>query len=502
MKKLGLWIIGFLIAYSSSFANNLVLGTPTIGAGGTTVSFTIKWDNSWYVTTGPSNWDAVWIFVKRQACDQPNQNPWLHADLSSTSSSHTVTGSQLQVDLPSDNKGVFVRRSAAGLGNIAQVTVTLTLASALAAGENISVYGIEMVNVPEGQFYIGDGRAGGGDHGWNFTDGNSDNPKLITQAIQASGIGAVTVYSKANIGSNVALGSSFPLGYNRFYCMKYEITTSQFINFLNALTYDQQLRMVRDPNATPLESAQGTLIFNTFNGFRLEIKTPGTSLTTKTPAVFGLDATNDNNYDQADDGLGLAMAMGTKHFLSYLDWAALRPMTEFEYEKACRGTLNPVSGEYVWGTTDLRQFSNYNVSNRFTANEVLSGSGLGMANIATNISYRVGIAATATSNRVNAGATYYGILDMAGSQHERVVGFHNSNYSTFTTANGDGNLTTNAFSDVVGWSESIIGARGSSWRRGDGQTVSSRSFIVWGVPSGTNSEADWADFGGRGVRSF
>src|SRR6185312_350856 len=34
-------------------------------------------------------------------------------------------------------------------------------------------------------------------------------------------------------------------------------------------------------------------------------------------------------------------------------WAALRPMTELEYEKACRGPLPPVAGEYAWGTTSL-----------------------------------------------------------------------------------------------------------------------------------------------------
>ena len=35
---------------------------------------------------------------------------------------------------------------------------------------------------------------------------------------------------------------------------------------------------------------------------------------------------------------------------AYADWAGLRPMTELEYEKACRGTSSPVAGEYAWGT--------------------------------------------------------------------------------------------------------------------------------------------------------
>ena len=35
---------------------------------------------------------------------------------------------------------------------------------------------------------------------------------------------------------------------------------------------------------------------------------------------------------------------------TYADWAGLRPMTELEFEKACRGPLKPVPDEYAWGT--------------------------------------------------------------------------------------------------------------------------------------------------------
>ena len=106
MKKTCLLIAIMAILSANSFANNLVMGTPSIS--GSTVSFTIKWDNSWYVSTGPSNWDAVWVFVKRQACNQASQNPWTHADLAASGHSLSST-SQLQIDLASDNKGVFIR---------------------------------------------------------------------------------------------------------------------------------------------------------------------------------------------------------------------------------------------------------------------------------------------------------------------------------------------------------------------------------------------------------
>ena len=499
MKNQLFLVIAFVFMTSTSIANNLIIGTPSIN--GSTITFSIAWNNSWKVTTGPSNWDAVWVFIKRQACDQNNQNPWLHGVLAS--SGHSTTSSQLGIDLASDNMGVFIKRSEIGIGNITQTNVTLTLASAIGA-DNIKIIGVEMVYVPQGQFYIGDGHPSAGDN-VNFTDGNTFDPKLITAAIQAAGIGASSTYSRANSGSTVALPSTFPLGYNSFYCMKYEITAELYVSFLNTLTYNQQLRLMRNANATPPESAVGTLINNTYNGYRIEIVTPGAATTELRPAVFGNDATDNNSFNQSDDGLALPVGLGTRQFLSFLDWAALRPMTEFEFEKACRGTQYPVIGEYAWGTTDHTNFSNYSISNRFTSTEVLSGAGLGMGNVSTNINYRVGIAATATSNRVKAGATYYGILDMTGGMGERVVGWNGTDYSTFSSANhGNGILNSAGSSDVTGWIENTIGSRGFSWHNTwNGFSISNRNWNHYGRPSeGTDNGDNWAHFGGRGIRTY
>jgi hypothetical protein len=87
-----------------AFANNLVIGTPTVVGGN--LQFTIQWDNSWNTATGPTNYDAVWVFVKRQACAL--LSPWDHALLSTLSANHSVTGGVLQVDAVSDGVGVFI----------------------------------------------------------------------------------------------------------------------------------------------------------------------------------------------------------------------------------------------------------------------------------------------------------------------------------------------------------------------------------------------------------
>jgi len=485
MKNFLFLFLFSLVLKSELKANNLILGTPT--ANGSTISFTIKWDNSWLVNSGPTNWDAIWVFVKRQHCDPNVQTVWLHETLSSTAANHTVTGSQLQVDLgTSDKLGVFIRRSAQGIGNITQSTVTLTLSSAVGT-DNIAVYGIEMVYVPQGNFYIGDWNSGN----FRFSDGNTYDPKLITQSIQDAGLGAANNYQISGYGCPGSLPASFPLGYNGFYCMKKEITTKLYCDFLNSLTYTQQIYLLDNPNTAPTVASPGDKIMNRY-GYNIEV----ISQTALRPAVYGCDANDDNNWNQADDGLELPVCLYTKCHEAFLDWAALRPMTEFEYEKACRGPNTPVYDEYAWGTTDIS--TNYTIIDRGTNYESSTTAPLGLANVGPQALYRAGIEATSTSDRIHAGASYYGILNLTGSVYERCVGgFHRNDYSGFTNINGNGNISTTAVATVAGWPNhpnSYI-YRGASTMRGDGINVSSRQCYGWGEDYSLAQ-------GGRGVRSY
>ena len=488
MKKIAIYLIFSFAISSISFANNLVIGTPTVS--GSTVTFTIKWDNSWNVANGPANWDAVWVFVKRQTCVTNTLNPWLHADLNATG--HTVGGTQLQIDTVSDNKGVFIRRSAVGMGNINQVTVTLTLANAIGS-DNIGVYGTEMVNVPQGEFYVGDGSSPDNQNG--FTDGNTFNPLLITQAMQTAGIGQHSLYQRQSLGSSGDLPGTFPLGYNRFYCMKYEVTTGQFVSFLNSLTYNQQLNLHQDPNNISPSSPMGSVFQDRFQ-YRIEIAIPGQSLTALTPAVYGCDSNNNDVFDENDDSTGVGYSMQWEHWLAYLDWAALRPMTEFEFEKACRGTILPVEGEHAWGSTWFNNVGSGSRVNPRTPQEVMNYAPLGAANLGNQVSYRAGIFATSVSDRDHSGATYYGILDMTGGMYERAIGGWGHDYSAFTTANGDGNISNIARHNQAGWSYSQYSVRGGSTVLYEGRLLSSRS---WGA-NGTQ-DPGYA-MGGRGVRSY
>jgi hypothetical protein len=72
-------IVFSLMFYGSVIlrSNNLNIGTVT--KSNDTLIFTVAWDNSWRVSTGPSNWDAVWLYVKGQDCN--NNRLWSHAKL-------------------------------------------------------------------------------------------------------------------------------------------------------------------------------------------------------------------------------------------------------------------------------------------------------------------------------------------------------------------------------------------------------------------------------------
>ena len=193
---------------------------------------------------------------------------------------------------------------------------------------------------------------------------------------------------------------------------------------------------------------------------------------------------------------------------AYLDWSGLRPMTELEFEKSCRGTLPAVPNEYAWGTTGIA-ISAYTLSNSGLANE----------NIATNYSTTVGNAATWTTigtgiygpvrvgifagnglntGRVTSGATYYGIMEMTGNLEERPVTVGNPTGRGFTGTNGNGLLDVSGNADASNWPGiTAVGAgfRGGYWSTyGTYLRVSDRYFAA-------DADGDrYYFFGGRGVR--
>jgi formylglycine-generating enzyme required for sulfatase activity len=504
----------FMVVSKCAIANNLNIANTSFNSSDNTVTFTISWDNSWRLSTGPSNWDAVWVFVKRQACS--STNIWASQKLSTTSVDHTNSGSLLTVDAVSDGMGVFIRRAstATATGSIPSTTITLKLNTTASgtspvittgANDNFKVMGMEMVYVPQGSFYLGDGRSTNSN---NFSAGNNASSAfLIDASKQNAGLGVSTVYCNSfTYGCPSALPSTFPIGYNGFYCMKYELAVSAYVDFLNCLTYDQQAQKHAKWGAV-YPNAVGSAITYQWNTSDIKVSVAGTYNTI--PA----------KYSQHAISLYRPIAgINWQDLASYLDWAGIRPMTEFEFEKACRGNdagtpKSPIANELPWGSTtsyQAREGSNHGAVNE--APNALGQQGLAMYDYADWWNWspmRSGAPATANSTRIQAGATYYGIMEMGGNVWEQCVGGGSGyDYSTFTIVNGDGALTNLGLANVTGWPSNGGPNNGTILRGGsfnvskDYMRISDRTLYAGDNLNISTENNMYNATGGRGVRTM
>lgn len=127
------------------------------------------------------------------------------------------------------------------------------------------------------------------------------------------------------------------------------------------------------------------------------------------PVTFYCDLDGDGTGNEADDGEWVVCLFLTWFdACSYLDWAGLRPMTELEYEKACRGNQTPVAGEFAWGSTSYTLLTGVTSSGSSSevptpTNSNLSIAALDPSNTNVPVLYnpiRVGAFATSSSTRV------------------------------------------------------------------------------------------------------
>ncbi len=428
MKKY-LYTTLLLFVFAISNANNITLTnlgtTYTSATGVVTINFDLAWDNSWR-SNASNNWDAAWVFFKYKDGGQ-----WIHLDVTgydiTLPSGYTAT-------VPPDKRGVFIHRdnSNVGIGNAILPGCQIGVLPQMGTFD-IKAFALEMVSVPTGPFYAGDGVTSG-----RYSRGGDSEPFVVA----GNGIGKGNNYAwELNTPNNTTtLSNNFPTGYYSYYMMKYELSNAGYRDFLNCLTYTQQTARMISPANSPV----GTGIWFGLN--YVEIATPGNAATI-TPAVFGCDANNNNIYNEPADGEWVSIgAINIEDMYTYLDWAALRPMTDLEFEKACRGPLLPIPGQYAWGTTLLTKTGTIGLTNPLANNEVIAATGtlntnLDSANFSTiNRALRNGIFATATSSRSLSGAGYYGAMELTGNLCELTINCYNSQAVTFDGSHGDGNL--------------------------------------------------------------
>ena len=439
-----------------SFANDIAVSSVSVNNVGE-VTFTISWANSWHDSV---NYDAAWVFMKYST---DSGATWSHAYLANSGTNpggFSQTGGDVPMDIivTSDKTGAFVQRQSTGIGDLTS-THAATFQFGLAPPNNVNspsttlmrVFAIEMVYVPTGAFYVGDGT--------NDCSAQAFYPITQITTADASSVGGYPTNQNAP-------NASWPNGYNAFYIMKYQLSQGQYRDFLNTLTRTQQNNRTSFQTANQYAlSYSGSMQFR--NGIRCPSSIPGGS----TPIVFGCDYNNNGIFNESTDGLWIPCNnLAWPDIAAYTAWAGLRPMTEVEFEKACRGPNYPVAYEYAWGTTDITLAAS--ITNPGTNNEGVAISGNGLANVNTSSLGPIRSGFTAPwsygNTRVSAGASYWGVMDLSGNLLKVTVVIGET---AFIGSHGTGILSSNGNATNSDWpgygaGEVTGGITGAGWRGG------------------------------------
>lgn len=514
-------------------------GTSTVPVGAviTSINSPTQITLSANITTTASNnqlefqriWEQAWL-------GNVGHNP----GSGMTAESGLLTPGAAYDSLSNPVLGAFIYRSGPGAGTINLTDAQLrwnyrSNGLSDAAIVEIQVFAIEMVFVPQGAFFVGpadnnsitfqgsEARAGS-----SFIQAGISCEKEVPFRVNTlagptfQGVNAAS--NALNLGARgntdltttatATLAAGFPTGVEGFYAMKYELSQGNYREFLNTLTRTQQ-----NTRTTTALAVGTTAVTNRYvmtntttvtnrNGIRCDA-----TVHTNQPIVFYNDLNANGTGNQGDDGEWIPC-----NFLSwmdgaaYLDWAGLRPMTELEFEKASRGSDNPVAFENAWGDVSLVNTA-YTLTNAGTANEQI---GTNYSTAAGNAAYqattaalagplRSGIFATASSTRKAAGASFWGIFELSGNLREQVVTTGNASGRAFTGMHGNGLLSQVGHANVTAWpglvSGEVTGATGAGERGGSWNdplndiAVASRVRAITAGATRTNT------FGIRGLRT-
>ena len=508
-----IWMGGLSLVHANNLTiSNISLGQRVPSSKTIVVNFNISWENSW---RNKINHDAVWLTVRlnnSQSSPIFKKLCQVSAAGLNPSGSSTGTASNLEFYVPTDKNGAFLRRSSNGnVVNVAAQNAQLTINYDSCGFSdtdqvNVSLLGLEMVFIPQGSFYAGDYNASTA----SLNKGTADsNPWSITSE------NAISVTNAANNGfkyisnNNVgeyATGSTFTIpgpfakGFQPIYVMKYEITEGQWVEFFNSLP-TAAARANHDLTDNNHKNSDSVILRNT-------IACSGSPLSCST--------------QRSSRAVNFLSWMDVAAFL---DWVALRPLTELEFEKISRGPSLPIAGEYVWGTTDISAANLINGqedgsetiatsgANAHYNNTTLSGGDASSGAENQKGALRNGIFAKDNSTRVSAGSSYYGVMDLGGNLKERVVTIGNARGLTFTCNHGNGYLTTTAGfegnADVANWpgmdavvEHGITGASGSGFRGGSWEDSAERLRVSDRYEAALTLSTATGSFGGRGVRTY
>lgn len=477
-------------------ASNLQITTApklvAINATSARVVFDLSWEHSWNLGRPYYNWDAAWVFAKYRTTADPTYRTVYFSSkgnrCATALSTYENTTTSVAVSFTAGKSpdaqggnltpGVFISRSAQGRGKLELTDVSLVWdnGSVLPAINTIQleVFALEMVYVPAGGFTVG---SGGPETASFIASGTTNTPfKILNEDAISLFDGTGNSTALGTLGNTFVgispenpqgslLPADFPKGTLPYYAMKYELSQEAYMDFLNCLAPDQQIERT---NLTKLDDTQiNKYVYDRSyrNGIVL-VKINGNYRFACNYANDGFDSTKIN---RSSDGQCIAMNyVSLEDMLAYFDWAGLRPLSELEYEKMCRGTALPLPDEYAWGSKAF-----FNCGDPETAS-LFSGSGFEVPNMGNcngnNKPLRTGSFAGGKTTRVLAGAGFYGNMDLTGNVAERYVSISYTGAHTFTAEHGDGEVeaTSGNASSNLSWPRNVYhyiyrGGKGSSY---------------------------------------
>jgi formylglycine-generating enzyme required for sulfatase activity len=425
MKKIILSLTAVCLS-AFTMANNIAVANASltgqdIGANTTIINFDVSWDNSWRTNTNENNYDGAWVFVKFRKMGTLD---WRHCTISSTGFIAAAGGA---ISVPTDGKGAFIYKSSAtGVSNVIYLGNQLIWnygVDGILDNETVEirVFALEMVYIPQGTFQLGSG----GTEVNVFKTGATSTPFDVTAATITFGTTGSNLNTNGNGPTTGTLAAAYPTGFNAFWIMKYETSQQQYVDFLNHI-----------------DLARATFNDN-----------------------VGIRAGTHPNFT-ANQPERTAGNCNAQRLAAMADWSGLRPFTEMEFEKACRGYNTPaVPNEFVWGNTTANNLTA--VTNTGLSNESVSAPAAANINVggSYNVPSRVGLFARATgSTRALGGGTYYGVMDMGGNAAEICINTVGASGLAFDgSLHGDGYLAASGASNISNWT--TFGAYG--WKGGD-----------------------------------
>ncbi|MEO8662090.1 MAG: SUMF1/EgtB/PvdO family nonheme iron enzyme [Bryobacteraceae bacterium] len=425
-----------------------LLTTQTKKADSTALRIRVSWNDSW---RNERNYDAAWVFLSYR---KPG-GLWRPALLRS------AAGHEAVVDIPDDRAGAFLYPRAAHRGSVdwtLEVRVDPSSLTEVTTGEQVewAVFGVEMVYIPEGAFWVGDRDPKAMEMNAFYRSDADGNPAglLRIESEREIQVGAREGALLYKVTDPIYQGDGggpvpeeFPKGFRAFYLMKYELTQGQYAEFLNHIS----------TQATYFRAIHGGLDYKANRG----------TIDVKDGRFIAGAPARPANFVSWNDGIAFAA------------WARLRPMTEFEYTKASRGPGEPVNGDYPWGTASKAHLQRLIVA----PNDDL---------------ITPGEATLTNATREVFGASYYWVMDLAGSVWERVVTPAAPVGRAFRGTHGNGRLTGFGSATNADWPQGDEAPGGYGYRGG--------GYYAHGFNAGElnpHSRTEWRRFGawGQGPRS-